>query len=99
MALCCHGEKAILSFHANDILWSISDSSAFIFMYRLSNIEFFEQTKYWNVQVEAQLLDGKSYPLSWKVPNLDVVEGTRIENTKGNEECAFVVEQILLFPH
>jgi len=54
---------------------------------RLREIESFQPTKYWKAQVSAQLSDGKSYPLKWRVPTKDVVEDTRHKH-KGNEECA-----------
>ena len=58
-------------------------------MDRLSEIERFEPTKYWKANFEAKLSDGKSYPLSWKVPSLDVVEDTRNKNqNQANEQCA-----------
>lgn len=55
-------------------------------MDRLNEIESFQPSVYYKVQVEAKLSDGKSYPLKWRVAETDVVEDTR--NNKGNEDCA-----------
>ena len=54
---------------------------------RLREIDSFVPQKYWKVQVEAKLLDGKSYPLSWKVPASDAVEDTR-NKSQGKESNA-----------
>lgn len=59
---------------------------------RLHEIGCFEPMRYWKVQVEAKLPDGKNYPLNWKVPTDDVVEDTRSKN-QSNEQCATFNQQ------
>lgn len=59
---------------------------------RLREIEAFQPTNYWKVNVQAKLSDGKSYPLKWRVPVQDIVEDTRNKH-KGNEECATYNQQ------
>ena len=51
---------------------------------RLREIEVFEPTKYWKVDVKAKLSDGKSYTLKLNIPSEDAVEDTRNKN-RGND--------------
>ena len=62
---------------------------------RLNEIESFEPNKYWKVQIDAKLLDGKSYPLGWKKSTLDAVEDTRKQNQNQEiyEKCATYNQQ------
>jgi len=62
---------------------------------RLNEIESFEPNKYWKVQIDAKRSDGKSYPLSWKIPTLDAVEDTRKQNQNQDsyEKCATYNQQ------
>lgn len=53
---------------------------------RLREIQEFQPQRYWKINVEAKLSDGKSYPLNWRVPDSDAVEDTR--SNQRNEECA-----------
>lgn len=53
---------------------------------RLREIERFQPQKYYKVQMEVGLSNGKSYPLTWNVPSDDRVEDTRKKKnqTEGN---------------
>ena len=59
---------------------------------RLREIEAFRSEKYWKVEVQTKLSDGKIYPVNWEVPSQDSVDNTRHKH-KGNEECASYSQQ------
>ncbi len=59
---------------------------------RLREIEAFVPERYWKVDVQAKLTDGKRYSLKWRVPTNDAVIDTRSKGG-GNESCATFSQQ------
>lgn len=55
---------------------------------RLREIETFEPTTYWKIDAHAELPDGKSYLLKWRVPTNDAVIDTRSKRDDAYEENA-----------
>ncbi len=55
---------------------------------RLREIEAFEPTTYWKIDVRAELPDGNSYLLKWRVPTNDAVIDTRSKREDAYEENA-----------